>query len=113
MKWQASDAMPIAEDVLVRLKDGRVFVGWLQGNGRVFVQDSVQSFDQGSVAGWLPLNVVPQVFDLLASLHKALEFARIRTKPAYAYEWLFGKKSNPRKHAALIDLDEIVAKEEE
>lgn len=45
---------------------------------------------------------------LVADLHKALEFARTRERPSYAYEYLFGKKSTQRKHAVLLELDKVV-----
>lgn len=49
-----------------------------------------------------------ELLALLSSLHDALEFARTRKRPSWAYEWLFGKKSNPHKHAVILKLDEIV-----
>lgn len=109
MKWQTQDTMPISEEIIVRLADGRSVIGWYQGNFRVFIQGSIQPYDSDLITGWLPLSAVCEAFALLGELHEALEFSRTRTKPVYAYEYLFGKKSAPNKHAALISLDEFVA----
>lgn len=108
MKWQTQESMPVGEEILVRLDNGRVAVGWLQGDDKVFVQASIQPRDRSLITGWLPLSAVCEAFDLLGELHKALEFARTRITPHWAYEYLFGKRTNPRKHAVLLSLDEFV-----
>ncbi len=108
MKWHTQESMPISEEIIVRLADGRSVIGWYQGNFRVFIQGSNQPYDSDLITGWLPLSAVCEAFDLLGELHKAIEFARTRAKPVWAYEWLFGRRTNPRKHAVLLSLDEFV-----
>lgn len=106
MKWHTQESMPVGAEILVRLVTGRVGIGWLQGNDHVFVQESIQPRARHLITGWLPLSAVCEAFDLLGELHEALEYAR--SQPSNAYESLFGKRTDPQKHPALLCLDEYV-----